>query len=150
MATATRKMALTRIPVLPLRGMMVFPHMVLHFDVGRAKSIAALEKAMMDDQKIFLVAQKDTEVEDPAEKDLYKVGTIAQVKQVLNLPGDNIRVLVEGERRATLEAVIQEDPFMLADVHPVKSASSRLTDEMKALVRTTHGECGEGAEALCV
>ena len=98
MATATRKTTLTRIPVLPLRGMMVFPHMVLHFDVGRAKSIAALEKAMMDDQKIFLVAQKDTEVEDPAAKDLYKVGTIAQVKQVLNLPGDNIRVLVEGEQ----------------------------------------------------
>jgi len=138
MATATRKTTLTRIPVLPLRGMMVFPHMVLHFDVGRAKSIAALEKAMMDDQKIFLVAQKDTEVEDPAAKDLYKVGTIAQVKQVLNLPGDNIRVLVEGERRATLEAITQEDPFMLADVHPVKGTSSRISDEMKALVRTTH------------
>ena len=73
-----------QMPVLPLRGMMAFPHMVLHFDVGRPKSVAALEKAMMEDQRIFLVAQMDAEIEEPALSDLCRVGTIAQVKQVLN------------------------------------------------------------------
>jgi ATP-dependent Lon protease len=143
----TRKTALTRIPVLAMRGMMVFPHMVLHFDVGRAKSIAALEKAMLDDQRIFLVAQKDTENEEPDADDLYKVGTIAQVKQVLNLPGDSIRVLVEGERRATLETIVQEEPFLQADVRPVRSSSARQTDEMKALVRATHEFFAEYAKS---
>ena len=138
MPGTTRKTSLTRLPVLPLRGMMVFPHMVLHFDVGRVKSVAALEKAMLEDQKIFLVAQKDAEEEDPGFKDLSPVGTIALIKQVLNLPGDSIRVLVEGERRATLTAIIQEEPFLLADVRPVRQAVARMTDEMKALVRTTH------------
>ncbi len=138
MPKVTKRKTLTRIPVLPLRGTMVFPHMVLHFDVGRAKSVAALEKAMLDDQRIFLVAQKDADVEDPSGADLYKVGTIALIKQVLNLPGDSIRVLVEGERRATLESVAQEDPLMLADVRPVRQPSVRADDdEMKALVRTT-------------
>ena len=138
MPRTTRKTSLTRLPVLPLRGMMVFPHMVLHFDVGRAKSVAALEKAMLEDQKIFLVAQKDAEEEDPGIKDLSPVGTIALIKQVLNLPGDSIRVLVEGERRATLNAIVQEEPFLLADVRPVRQTLTRMTDEMKALVRTTH------------
>jgi len=139
MPNTTRKTSLTRIPVLPLRGTMVFPHMVLHFDVGRVKSVAALEKAMLDDQRIFLVAQKDAEMEDPAVGDLYKIGTIAMVKQVLNLPGDSIRVLVEGERRARLENVVQEDPFLLADVHPVRKPAMHAGDDrMKALVRTTH------------
>ncbi|NLI22736.1 MAG: endopeptidase La [Clostridiales bacterium] len=138
MAQTLRKTPLTRIPVLPLRGMMVFPHMVLHFDVGRVKSVAALEKAMLDDQRIFLVAQKDADVEDPEAGDLVAVGTIALVKQVLNLPGDSIRVLVEGERRATLETILQDDPFLLADVRPVRPAPARVTNEMKALVRTTH------------
>jgi len=138
MQQTSRKSPLTRIPVLPLRGMMVFPHMVLHFDVGRIKSVSALEKAMLDDQKIFLVSQKDMEIEDPGIGDLSTVGTIALVKQVLNLPGDSIRVLVEGERRATLEAIIQEEPFLIADVRPVKQASTRITNEMKALVRATH------------
>ena len=138
MQQTSRKTPLTRIPVLPLRGMMVFPHMVLHFDVGRVKSVAALEKAMLDDQKIFLVAQKDMDIEDPEIGDLCPVGTIALVKQVLNLPGDSIRVLVEGERRATLEKIVQEDPFLLADVRPVKQSTARITNEMKALVRTTH------------
>ncbi|MDD3214671.1 MAG: LON peptidase substrate-binding domain-containing protein, partial [Eubacteriales bacterium] len=136
MPQSKRKTSLTRIPVLPLRGMMVFPHMVLHFDVGRAKSVAALEKAMLEDQKIFLVAQKDMDMDDPDRDDLYQVGTIAQVKQVLNLPGDSIRVLVEGERRAVLTTLVERDPFLLADVRPVRKAPAKPTDEMKALMRT--------------
>ena len=138
MQKTTRKTPLTRIPVLPLRGMMVFPHMVLHFDVGRVKSVAALEKAMLEDQKIFLVCQKDAEAEDPGMEGLSPVGTIAVIKQVLNLPGDSIRVLVEGERRATLEAIISQEPYLLADVRPIKASSARISNEMNALVRTTH------------
>ncbi len=138
MPNSTRKSPLLHLPVLPLRGMMIFPHMVLHFDVGRTKSVAALEKAMLNDQKIFLVAQKDTETEDPNREDLYAVGTIAVVKQVLNLPGDSIRVLVEGERRATLESVEQTEPFLLGSVRPIRRASVQISDEMTALIRTTH------------
>ena len=138
MQDTVRRSVLVRMPVLPLRGMMIFPHMVLHFDVGSPKSVAALEKAMMEDQRVFLVAQTDAEVDDPHGGDLCRVGTIAQIKQVLNLPGDSIRVLVEGMRRAVLGSVLQEDPCMIASVRPVREDTGRDTPEMKALVRTTH------------
>ncbi len=118
--------------------MMAFPHMVLHFDVGRPKSVAALEKAMMEDQRIFLVAQMDAEIEEPALSDLCRVGTIAQVKQVLNLPGDSIRVLVEGLQRAVMGSLLSEDPCMVATVRPVKEETAQDTPEMQALVRTAH------------
>ena len=87
-----KKTETLHMPILALRGLMVFPHMVLHFDVGRDKSVAALEQAMMDNQEIFLVAQRDAEAVDPTEAQLCQVGTIAHVKQVLNLPGDSMRV----------------------------------------------------------
>ena len=102
-----KKPAAIAMPILALRGLMVFPHMVLHFDVGREKSVAALEQAMMESQEIFLVAQRDADVEDPTVDQLCRVGTIAHIKQVLNLPGDSLRVLVEGLRRATLETITQ-------------------------------------------
>lgn len=138
MQQTSRRSSLTRMPVLPLRGMMVFPHMVLHFDVGRSKSVAALEKAMLEDQYIFLVAQKNADVDEPQLEDLCRMGTIAHIKQVLNLPGDSIRVLVEGIRRATLEAIVEEEPFLLADVRGIKEETLKETPELKALVRTTH------------
>ena len=134
-------------PVLALRGLMVFPHMVLHFDVGRAKSVAALEKAMTEDQHIFLVAQKDAEVEDPALEDLCHVGTIATVKQVMNLPGDSIRVLVEGEQRGELRAITQEEPCLLGDIRPVEDASIGENVELQALVRATQDYFEEYAKA---
>ena len=120
MQESNRKSLLLRMPVLPLRGMMVFPHMVLHFDVGRPKSVAALEKAMMGDQRIFLVAQMDAEIDEPELSDLCRVGTIAQIKQVLNLPGDSIRVLVEGVRRGVLGTVLEEEPCLMATVRLVR------------------------------
>lgn len=134
-------------PVLALRGLMVFPHMVLHFDVGRAKSVAALEKAMTEDQHIFLVAQKDAEVEDPALEDLCHVGTITTVKQVMNLPGDSIRVLVEGEQRGELRAITQEEPCLLGDIRPVEDASIGENVELQALVRATQDYFEEYAKA---
>ena len=104
-----RKKGSLVLPVIPLRGFMVFPHMMLHFDVGRPASVAALEQSMANDQMVFLVAQKDSEIEDPKIEDLYTVGTIAEIKQLVNLPGDVIRVLAEGRRRAEL-ALPRLDP----------------------------------------
>ena len=107
------------LPMLPLRGLMVFPHMVLHFDAGRKKSIAALDQAMEENQRIFLVAQRDMDVDDPAVDDIYHVGTIACVKQVLRLPGGNVRLLVEGKSRAVLRAVTQEEPYFVGALDEV-------------------------------
>ncbi len=137
MQEKTRRAQRITLPVLPLRGIMVFPYMVMHFDVGRPKSIAALEKAMMEDQRIFLVAQKDADVDDPQNGDLFRVGTVAHIKQVLHLPGDSIRVMVEGLHRAVLVDVMETEPFMVAEV---RSAQHPAGDsmELEALVRTTH------------
>ena len=99
------------LPMVALRGLVIFPYMVLHFDVGRDKSIEALENCMENGQDIFLVAQKDIKTEDPAPKDIYEVGTVSRVKQVLKLPGDNIRVLVEGLQRAKITEYKKTEPF---------------------------------------
>ena len=124
--------------MLPLRGLMVFPHMVLHFDVGRKKSVAALEQAMLGDQKIFLVAQREVDVDDPGVDDIYHVGTIAQIKQVLKLPGDNIRVLVEVRSRAILRAVTQEEPYFEGALDELLPAAVPVSIETDALLRTAH------------
>ena len=103
-------------PLLPLRGLTVFPYMVLHFDVGREKSIKALEEAMINNQLIFLVTQKDARNDLPEEDDIYTIGTISKVKQLLKLPGDTIRVLVEGMSRAQICEFTQKEPFFMAEV----------------------------------
>ncbi len=126
------------LPLLPLRGLMVFPYMVLHFDVGRKKSIAALENAMLGDQRIFLVAQRDMEVDYPDINDIYHVGTIATIKQVLKLPGDNIRVLVEGKTRAILRAVTQEEPYIIGALDEIIPQGTTVSIETDALLRTAH------------
>ena len=104
------------LPLLPLRGLTVFPYMILTFDVGRDKSIKALDEAMINNQLIFLVAQKDAKNDSPEEKDIYSIGTISRVKQLLKLPGDTIRVLVEGISRAEVKAYLQTEPFFVAEV----------------------------------
>lgn len=124
------------LPLLPLRGMMLFPGMVLHFDIARPKSIAALEAAMASQQKLFLVAQKNEQTEDPAQDQLFSVGTVAAVRQVMNLPGENIRVLVEGESRAEIVSVREEERYLLAEVRLHKDRVPK-GQESKALVRTT-------------
>ncbi|MBE5771133.1 MAG: endopeptidase La [Clostridiales bacterium] len=141
-----KKKEMMHLPLIPLRGLMVFPHMVLHFDVGRPRSVAALEQAMVEEQLVFLVAQKDGDVEEPAVSDLCQVGTVALIKQVLNLPGDSIRVLVEGQHRALLHAVTQEEPYWEADVI-VPPQDVPETPEIEALVRTTHELFDEYARA---
>ena len=103
-------------PLLPLRGIVVFPYMTFHFDVGRDKSIRAIEEAMANNQLIFLVSQKDASEDLPSFEDIYSVGTIARIKQILKLPGDAIRVLVEGIARAEIAEFVQSEPFFLAEV----------------------------------
>lgn len=104
------------LPLLPLRGLTILPYMIMHFDVGREKSIKALEEAMLNNQLIFLATQKDAKVDHPDENHIYKVGTISKVKQLLKLPGDTIRVLVEGISRAEVCSYVHSEPFFLAEV----------------------------------
>ena len=125
-----------RLPVLALRGLNVFPGLTVHFDVGRKKSIRAVEEAMRMEQEIFLITQKDIQVDDPKEEDLYTIGTVSVVKQVLRLPGDSIRVLVEGKYRATMVECIQLEPYIYGRVESVKEvACSKTGTKAEALVR---------------
>lgn len=103
------------LPLIPLRGISIFPHMVIHFDVGREKSVQALEKSMMDDSLILLCTQINPKLEEPTTDDFYHVGTIAKVKQMLKLPGVSIRVLVEGLNRGKVKKVVQTEPYFLAE-----------------------------------
>jgi len=124
------------LPLIPLRGLTVFPYMVIHFDVGRQKSIEALENAMINDQMIFLVTQKDAETEEPTVEDFYKVGTISKVKQILKLPGDVIRVLVEGISRGRILEIKKEDPYFEALVEERLDPDEKARDiETEALIR---------------
>lgn len=126
------------LPLLPLRGITVFPHMTVHFDVGRTKSIKAISEAMHNHQLIFLVTQTDATVEEPDENGIYKVGTIAVIRQILRLPGDAVRVLVEGISRAEIAEVIQTEPYFEAEVcEKVYVHEKNDKNEAKALMRKT-------------
>ena len=109
------KQPISILPALALRGTTILPDMIVHFDVSRERSMKAIEAAMLQDEKIFLVTQKDPEIETPEIKDLYKVGTVAYIKQVVKLPHDLLRVLVEGLERSELVGLEQEDPFLMAE-----------------------------------
>ena len=123
------------LPVLPLRGMLVFPGTVLHFDIARPRSIAALEQCMTGKQKLLLLTQKREEDEEPKPEDLYTVGTVVNVRQVMNLPGENIRVLVEGEVRALVQDFQEKENYLQATVQISKDRIVR-SNEGKAMVRT--------------
>ena len=109
------------LPLIPLRGLTLFPHMVLHFDVGREKSIKALDAAMMSNQEIFLVTQKDAKIEDPTDKDINDVGTICAIRQLLKLPGNTVRVLVEGTKRGRRVKYVSKEPFLVAEVEDIET-----------------------------
>lgn len=124
------------LPMIPLRGLSVFPNMVLHFDIGREKSIKALEKAMVMNQYIYLVSQKDDRTDLPTPDDFYHMGTIGKVKQMLKLPGDTIRVLVEGVCRASIEEILFEVPYFKCRVKELKAPETVEGDaEAEALMR---------------
>jgi len=124
------------LPLIPLRGLTIFPHMVIHFDVGREKSISALENAIMNDSIIFLTTQKQANTDLPDRSDYYEVGTVCRVKQMLKLPGDSIRVLVEGLERATIKDLVREEPYIEAEVEEVKyKLIDEKDSEIEALMR---------------
>ncbi len=122
-------------PLLPLRGILVFPNMVLHLDVGRERSVNALEQAMVEDNKILLVAQKEARVDEPAPEDIYSMGTVAQVKQMLKLPGGTIRVLVEGLNRAYVRSFVAIEPYFKVEAEEVAEDTTRNV-ETEALMRS--------------
>ncbi len=125
------------LPMIPLRGLTIFPNMVLHFDIGREKSINALEKAMIKNQYIFLVTQKDESTDLPTTKDFYHVGTIARIKQMLKLPGDSIRVLVEGEARGRISEMLFEVPYFKCAVEEIEDKEpSPVPPKTEALMRS--------------
>lgn len=142
-----RKDDYKRLPLLPLRGLSIFPYMVLHFDVGREKSIRALEEAMINDQLIFLVTQKDAHTDLPNTEDFYEVGTISKIKQLLKLPGDTIRVLVEGLTRAEIKEIISEEAYFLVDVLEQDEEQTAGDLELEALRRSVLGVFDEYIKA---
>lgn len=122
------------VPLLPLRGLLVFPTMVLHLDVGREKSVQALEKAMMNDHFIFLTTQKDTSIEDPTEDDFFEMGTLTQVKQMLKLPNGTFRVLVEGLKRGKIEKFLRTDEYFEVRIQTYENEEVKDFEE-EALMR---------------
>lgn len=113
-------------PVIALRGMTVLPKMMLHFDISRTKSIAAVEKAMVGDQKVCLVTQKNSEEADPGIEDLYQIGTVALIKQLVKLPNNVIRVMVEGMERAELLTLDSEEPMLIGEIEKALEADDSI------------------------
>ena len=129
------KLKVRRLPLLPLRGLLVYPSMVLHLDVGREKSIKALEKSMVDDSMILLCTQSEMNIEEPKPDDIYRVGTIARVRQMLKLPNGTIRVLVEGVIRAEVLEYLNNDDFYEVTVKELPE-QEKTDPEIDALMRT--------------
>lgn len=134
--------SISDIPIVPLRGLVVFPEMVLHFDVGRKKSVSAIKTAMRSGSKVFLVCQRDPSVDDPGIDDLYETGVICSIKQTIRIPNsNNLRVVVEGENRAHLFALTQSRPFLSGSLLPVNEENgSEETEETKAYSRAVKKE----------
>jgi len=128
-----------QLPVLPLRDVVVFPHMVIPLFVGRDKSIRALDQAMESDKRILLVAQKSAETDDPAAEDLYEIGTLAQVLQLLKLPDGTIKVLVEGVSRVAVSEVIERDGALSGQAVIVEPNLDREEREIEAIARSLMG-----------
>ena len=123
------------LPMIPLRGMMIFPHMVLCFDVGRDFSVNAVETAVMQDQPLFLVSQRDPRVEDPQQEDLQPVGTVCTIKQIMREPNENLRLLVEGLYRGELLNITEADGCRKAQIRLHKDRDGEPTVEQEAYMR---------------
>lgn len=126
------------LPLLPLRGLLVYPTMVLHLDVGREKSIRALEQAMVDDNKILLATQEEVHIEEPDAEQIYRIGTVARVKQMLKLPNGTIRVLVEGLQRAKIEEYLQQEDYFVVSITYLQDEKTE-KNEVEALMRSLLG-----------
>lgn len=120
------------LPMVALRGMTIMPEMVVHFDVSRERSIAAIQEAMIEEQKIFLTAQKSIETEDPGQDDVYEVGTVGTIKQLIKLPKHIVRVLVSGEARGILRRIEQKDPYLRAEVEVIDESGLEIPDDLNS------------------
>ena len=129
-----------RLPAIALRGLVVFPDNVIHFEVGREKSIAAIDWAMNNNSPVFLVTQKEMDTEQPGMEDLYTYGVIAEIKQMLRVSDELVKVLVEGKTRARLLSLESDRPFLVAQVRPAPMRGVRSADaeELEALLRSIH------------
>ena len=128
------------VPVLPLRGVVVFPHSLIHFDIGRQKSISAINVAMGMEQVILLVTQKDASSNEPKLNDLYHIGVVAKIKQVVRQPDNSTRVFIEGMYRARIAAPVSHSHCLMAEVEPIREENSRLTAHDSALIRAVKSE----------
>lgn len=125
------------LPAVTLRGLTILPGMVIHFDLSRKKSIESVEQAMLADQRLFVVTQRDADVEDPGFGDVYEVGTVTVIKQVTKLPGQVLRVLVEGKERGRLRRFLQEDSYILTELSVEKDDMTEISEaEQEAMTRT--------------
>ena len=118
-------------PMVALRGMTILPEMVVHFDVSRERSIAAVQEAMVEEQKIFLTAQKSIDTDNPGIDDVYEIGTVGTIKQIIKLPKHIVRVLVSGETRARLKAIEYQDPYLRAQVEIIDETDLQIPDDLK-------------------
>lgn len=123
-------------PMLPLRGVLVFPYTVIHLDVGRKKSINAIEEAMLIDKEIFLATQKDAQTDDPGEDDIYHIGTVAEIRQILKMPGGTMRILVEGICRAKIRQFTSMDPYIKVEIEQFNESDIEKDNRVEALMRT--------------
>ncbi len=137
------------LPMIALRGLSVFPNMMINFDIERPASVAALNACMDGDRRIFLLAQREADIEEPREEDLYEVGCVANVRQILRIPDGGIRVLAEGQYRAVLLTMVQEHPYFQAEVRPVFEEDAEADPQLReALLRRTKGLLGHMAMLL--
>ena len=120
------------LPMVALRGMTIMPEMVVHFDVSRERSIAAIQEAMVEEQKIFLTAQRSIETEEPGQDDVYEVGTVGTIKQLIKLPKHIVRVLVSGEMRGILRKIEQADPYLRAEVELIDESGLEIPDDLNS------------------
>lgn len=120
------------LPMVALRGLTIMPEMIVHFDVSRERSIAAIQQAMVEEQEIFLVAQKSIEIENPGQDDVYETGTVASVKQLIKLSKKVVRVLVEGKNRAVLKKIEETDPYLRAEVEVLEEQEITIPDDLNA------------------
>ena len=120
------------LPMVALRGLTIMPEMIVHFDVSRERSIAAIQQAMVEEQEIFLVAQKSIETENPGQEDVYETGTVASVKQLIKLSKKVVRVLVEGKNRAVLKKIEETDPYLRAEVEVLEEQEITIPDDLNA------------------
>lgn len=125
------------LPMVPLRGMTIMPEMVVHFDVSRPRSIEAVQEAMQEEQEIFLVTQKSVEIEDPGMDDVYEIGIVAKINQIIKLPKHISRILVTGKKRARLIKVIQKEPYMEAETEVLEDGELNVQGEiaLAAMIR---------------